>query len=512
LRNPRAGFEREVSDSRDLAVVRRLRLEGDMQLRVPLSAPFGLLLASLLAACGSGGKTGDPIDNTYSLSVDGGGVTAECIAGEIPDEPVTVRIRNTGEAALNWKASEAEAWVTEIVPNAGSLKPGAWASIDIFVSCAGQTSATALLGAIDFADPAGDGFTSIPIRLTVKNPAGPVKGKLQILDATGIRAITSLNVSCVAGQNATQTEPGYAVAKNSGTAALSWSSGDDAEWVTELVPASGDLAGGASKGIEIHFSCANLAARTQPYTGRLRFSSNTGDPAIEIPISVSVRSTGDFAVVDRRGNPITSVAWACYAGQTLDMSLSIQKTGPSDSLAWSVAHAVDWIAAGPTPASGTLTDGVPVGLSLNVDCLGLTVGAHKGILTFTAGGAEQQFEIDLSVTAPPTGGRLRAYDGADLLDAAHPLVVSCGYSGDGFDLSNATGAADAVFTAVVEPHTYGWLTAVEPDHGVVWAGLSETILVRYDCSLLPAGTHQAQITFLNTGTGETLAVPVRVTK
>lgn len=167
----------------------------------------------------------------------------------------------------------------------------------------------------------------------------------------------------------------------------------------------------------------------------------------------------------------------------------IENTGAA-SLAWQVSTGLPWVT--PTPASGTLTVGQQVQLTLSAQPRGVTPQAYSATITITSGSQKVQVPYTVTVGAGP-----------QLATSPATLTFNtCGTS-QTFTVSD-TGGGSLNFTAAPSATD---VMSLDPTSGTLNPGESKSVLLTLSCSAQVGSTY-AVILVSNGGSAQ---VKVRYT-
>ncbi|MFH1018415.1 MAG: hypothetical protein V1798_09570 [Pseudomonadota bacterium] len=425
---------------------------------------LGILLFLLASAgCSSGDGTsipGDDLSAKHFISVGQEQITLDCLVGEIPAAPATVTITNPHSEAIDWKISEQLDWVTQIVPNSGSLEGNGSADISIYYSCANETSPAAQkLGLVLF--QSADEQISQGLNVTL-NPHDPSAQGRAVIEFRAIPRdyrpipggwpVDSLELypPCVAGQAGSNHVAFWIV--NSGDAPLNWTASENLEWVTQIVfPTSRTLdPGQASDPIDIYYSCANQTASTTPLAGAIKVTGDNGEDPKDLAVSLLVLSSPTLY-------PSIPRSPTCYAHSTDTTTIVLRNSDPNArTIAWTTSGVPNW--AKLNPAFGSLAAGAYATISVALDCMDFSAaGTQTATITFhdTTTGTTQDLLFSLSVVSVSAGAKMliedTGYPSKDLTLTPLNLACTAGQAGAApfrIMISNDAreGGADLVFS------------------------------------------------------------------
>ena len=287
---------------------------------------------------------------------------------------------------------------------------------------------------------------------------------LQILDADG-QVIGELNVG--------GSSKGVFVLKNASKEIVEWEIPKLAtEWITGFSKQSGKLAPDAEETVELSIDREKLSNGDNEAT--LYISSSVGD--MQLPIKAEVSRS--FCFTDAAGEELQEVVLSDVAQQ---YPFRIKNTG-SDALTWELA-AVDWAEWlqwwGKT--EGTLAVGESESLTLRI-IRELGEGSYETRINLSSNGGEKTLYVKITVAM---ACQLEDKNGAEIseLDMEHATSGS-------FKIKNS---GTGKLTWEILPVEADWLTLGNKQSGDLQPGISETIDVTIDPSLLTEGDNQTTV-------------------
>ncbi|MBN2091175.1 FG-GAP repeat protein [candidate division KSB1 bacterium] len=182
----------------------------------------------------------------------------------ISGETLSFSVHNTGTENLTWSAAENPeiAWLVSISPANGSVPGGANQSVTVTIN---RTVLTAGVHSGTIQITSNGGNKSIPVDVTIPGP--PILSlSPTLLDFGATTAELKLNIT------------------NSGGSPLSWKiiKGANLNWITSVVPDTGDIVSAQTMAITIKVDRTNLAVGD--YSGTLTVGSNAGNQTVNVKI------------------------------------------------------------------------------------------------------------------------------------------------------------------------------------------------------------------------------------
>lgn len=279
--------------------------------------------------------------------------------------PRTLSVRNTGtgEAKMNWSASDDADWLLVTPPN-GKIKPGAVQDVTVSVDVA--------------AVPAGTHRATL--RVQAPGAAGSPKtvDVTLVVSAAPSLGLSALALSFSAPQGGPDPSSQTLTVSNQGGGILAWSAAEDADWLG-LSPASGSLGPGASQPVIVAVAAASRPAGTVSAPLIVSAPGASNAPAT-VTVTLAVNP-----------GPVLSVAPASLAFSAAEggadppaRSLVVRNAG-GGTLRWALADDGPWLAA--APASGELGPGLAEEVVVSVSAAALGDGAYSAAISVTASGA-----------------------------------------------------------------------------------------------------------------------------
>lgn len=377
-----------------------------------------------------------------------------------------VTIRNAGGSPLNWTATKANgsSWLT-VTPASGSgVLPGATVrpAFQIIVSAAG-------LVAGDYSDTvviggnASNAPVSIPVSFTVE-------------------AIPELEVQPLALTfNAPEGGPDPALQAititNQGGGTLAWSAtiAGASPWL-RLNVSQGTTESGGSDQIQVVATVGSLLSGT--YTDSIEISDGNG---IVLSVFVTLNVNAGRVIQISPDHLILDVPESGAPHTTLT---TLQNVGHGNTdLVWSAGTVAGWLMA--SPASGSLSSGEAIPLSITVDPAGKAPGTYVGhiLVTGNAPNSPQVISVTMIVHPVPEihlDPQVVVFDVAQGGGAEVQSVL----------LENTGGGADLIFTM---SESAAWLD-VTPGAGTLPAGESIALSIIATPGSLAPGVHTAYVT------------------
>ncbi len=298
--------------------------------------------------------------------------------------PVTLSLANSGDATLNWSASDNASWLT-VAPGSGNLVAGQNTTLSVDVDISGLTAGTHA-ATITVADPSA---SNSPVSVTVSLD----------LAAPALLTLNTTTMTFDATTGDSTPLPRSLVIGNAGEADLDWSATDNTAWLS-LSTGSGSVSAGASQSITILADPTGLAAGT--HNGTVTVTDPDADNGTQ---SVSVT----LNVIDPPPNPPAiglsndTLAFSKVESGSDPSSQSVTLTNTGeDDLSWSATDNAAWLSV--TPASGSLASGQSQNLTVAVNGSGLTTGNYNAVISVSdpaASNSPQTIAVVLAVTDAP---------------------------------------------------------------------------------------------------------------
>ena len=272
----------------------------------------------------------------------------------------TLRIKNTGQQALNYTISDDANWL-DVTPKSGSSTGGENAhSVSVNVK---NLSEGSYKGKITITDAnASNSPESVEVTLTVSQKPPPVISVNP----------TSLSFSGKTGGS--NPAPQYIRIKNSGESTLNYSISNNANWLN-ISPTSG-----SSTGQEItHTVSVNIGGLAEgTYKGAITITdsnANNSPQTVSVTLTISKKPPPEIWV-----SP-TSMTFSGEVGGSNPSSqnMVIRNIG-EETLNYAISDDADWLSV--SPASGSST-GQDIVHTVSVNISGLSEGTHNGTMTIT---------------------------------------------------------------------------------------------------------------------------------
>jgi hypothetical protein len=222
-------------------------------------------------------------------------------------------------------------------------------------------------------------------------PAAPFAG--------GIIQLSTTTMTFDAPLNGPNPPPQKLILKNIDTQALQWKTAittdSGGNWLT-VSPRKGHRGAGQSKAVSVAVAMTTLGAGT--YTGHVTFSLKNGSGPVVLTVTLHVLdkpfidvepSTGltFYAPVNSGLQPTQTLTLSNLGGQPLNWSRTFDTTPTGGGWLKTV-----------TPASGTLTKGAFIPLTVTVDATGLGVGTYNGFVNVTGNATNVPPPISTPIT------------------------------------------------------------------------------------------------------------------
>lgn len=198
----------------------------------------------------------------------------------------TLNIGNTGNATLNWRASDNVTWLT-LSPTSGSIVAGGNQNVTLFVNVAGLTAGT-FNATITVSDP---NATNSPQTATATLTIQPPTPKPTI-------ALTprTFQFTAIEGRGNPTTQTLSIGNTGSSGSTLNWTGTDNASWLT-LSPTSGSIASGSNQNVTLAVDVAGLAAGTYNATITVTDANATNSPQTAT-VNLSLAPANTFCSTD----------------------------------------------------------------------------------------------------------------------------------------------------------------------------------------------------------------------
>lgn len=228
-------------------------------------ASLGLLILLSLVACPTKKAVlGTPTPNPLELS-----------AEVSKSDTGSVSVQNSGDAPLNYTASETAPWLEITSGASGTVVPGASASIDLTATC--PATPTDLSATLAISSNGGNKDVTVNLNCT---------GTPEISDPIP----NPLNLSA----EVNGSETGSISFQNSGNAQLTYTASESEPWLEITSGVSGTVALGATATIDLTATCP---ATPDDLTTTLTISSNDADePTKSVTVNLSCSAVSNFAI------------------------------------------------------------------------------------------------------------------------------------------------------------------------------------------------------------------------
>ena len=308
-----------------------------------------------------------------------GGLAAEGLAGgPFTPSSQSYTLRNFGTTSIDWTAVKSAAWTT-LSASYGELTAGASTVVTVSISAAAvELSAGTYDDTVAFTNTTnGVGTTIRTVTLTVSAPPGA-------LSVTPAEGLTSAGP--VGGPFAPASRD-YAL-QNTGGATIAWTASAGRTWVTVL-PASGDLAGGAAVTVRVSIGSGAIAMAEGTYNDDVIFANTTnGTGSTTRPVFLTIRQLPVLEVLpSSRDVPFTGGTTVFdvsnMGGGTINWTAAVLAGG-----GWlSIASGGSGVGSGPITAafSTNRASSTRVGI-IRVTAAG-AAGSPKDVTVIQAGGS-----------------------------------------------------------------------------------------------------------------------------
>jgi len=291
----------------------------------------------------------------------------------------TIKIKNTGEQALNYSLSVDSDWL-DVKPKSGS-STGQENSHTVSADIAGLNEGT-YSGKITITDPeAGNSPQTINVTLTVSKKSPP---QIWI-------SITSLTFSAEEGGSNPSSQ--RIKIKNIGQQTLNYSISDNANWLS-VSPTSGSSTGGENTHV-VSVDTKGMSKGNHSGTITISDTNASNSPqTVNVSLAISVTPPPQIWV-----SP-SSLAFSGEEGGSNPSSQSIKiKNSGEQTLNYSISDNANWLSVSPTSGSSTGGENTH---TITVDISGLNTGIYSGTITISdssAGNSPQTVSVTLNITA-----------------------------------------------------------------------------------------------------------------
>lgn len=346
-----------------------------------------------------------PTDGALSVFPSTGLSASGNAGGPFSPSSQSYTLTNTGGTAINWTASNLQAWVS-LSATSGTLAAGASTTVMVSINSGANSLAVGSYSdTVSFVNATnGSGNTSRTVSLTANS--APTPAALEVTPSDGFSSSGPVRGPF------SPTSKTYTI-KNTGSSTLSYRVSRTKSWLS-VSSTSGTLYAGASKTItvSINYYAGYYAAGT--YTDTVTFANatnGTGNTTRNVTLQVgsSTPNPGALSV-----SPSTGLSSSGSVGgpfSPTSQSYTLTNTGGS-SISWTASKAQSWVSLSAT--NGTLAAGTSttVTVSVNSGANSLAAGSYSDTVSFgntTNGSGNTSRTVSLTVNSggtppPPSGG------------------------------------------------------------------------------------------------------------
>lgn len=200
------------------------------------------------------------------------------VGGPFAPTSQVVTLKNTGNASLDWTATNTKQWLT-LSCASGTLTPGTSKTVTISIGTATKTMAAGTYDdTISFTNTTnGKGNATKPVTLTVNNR--------YTLD---VSPSTSLSTSGPAGGPFTPTSAVYAIT-NTGTASVGWTASVNQPWLT-VSSASGTLSVDQTTRVTVYLNALAKTLTAKSYSATVTFKNDRTGTTYSRVVSLVVKA------------------------------------------------------------------------------------------------------------------------------------------------------------------------------------------------------------------------------